>query len=115
MANPYRVPHCSTFRMSRPSDVTVIPYHNAYTFVSPEEYVKGMTSPHIQGLNAFACGQTMPCSGKYLNDKFLGQTMEQLLVRNKNMANAYNKYPFYDPSDPSVMWTAPNMYSNPMG
>jgi hypothetical protein len=74
-----------------------------------------MQTPHIQGLNAFVCGQTMPCSPKYLNDKFLGRSIEDILISNKNMANPYNKQPFYNPNDPSIMWTAPNMYSNPMG
>lgn len=46
-----------------------------------------------------------------MNYKIGNQTVEELLIRNKSISdNQRNGYPFYDPLDPSTMWSGQNIY-----
>lgn len=96
-----------------PSDVKLIPFNSVGTEISAKDYRKGKYNIPVQ-FNPYACGDTMPCSEQYLNNKFYNESFRELLTRNKGMSNPTNKYPFYDTMDPSTMWTTPNMYANPM-
>lgn len=92
----------------------IIPHHNAYTTLPPS-YYNGhypILNAHVSAINPSVCGSTYPCSKNYLNQRIGSQTISQLLNRNKNMSSQFNNYPFYDPLDPSTMWTAPNNYYN---
>lgn len=94
-----------------------IPHHNAYTTLPPS-YYNGhypILNSQVSQLNPSVCGSSYPCNKSYLNTRIGNQTVEQLLMRNKSISSQYNNYPFYDPLDPSTMWTAPNQYYNSRG
>ncbi len=119
--NPYSFMNPADLRQGRPNHknrispnagcmmATEIPYHDMTT--TPSSYEPSHPC-RISQFNPVICGYTMPCSQKYMNSKLGNSTVRELLTRNKSISNPYNSYPFYD--DPSVMWSTPNNYYNPM-
>lgn len=97
-------PHCGCLMP------TQIPYHNAYTTQPASSYAPRRP---FSEFNPVVCGQTMPCSEKFMNTRLGNQTAREILTRNKAMSNQLGTYPFYD--DPSVMWSTQNQYYNLFG
>lgn len=91
---------------------------NSFPVVDNHDYpsAEAYYNPNSQVLSSvqfapFACINSMPCSQKYLNTKLPdGNTIGYYLQRNRLMSNQMNNLPFYDPYDPTVMWTKPNDY-----
>lgn len=95
------------FAIKNPAEIIHVPYHNAYTV--PARLLNGHHT--ILSLPHATINPSME-SGYNINTRIGNSTVGQLLQRNKNMSNQYNPYPFYNTSDPSTMWTAPNEYFN---
>lgn len=58
-----------------------------------------------------ACITAMPCDEKFLNTVLPdGNTIGYYLLRNRIASDQTNKIPYYDTSDPSIMWMTPNDY-----
>lgn len=103
-------PRVKIFRHQHPD--IVIPYHNAYTTVSPREYERQM-----YGSTMSVYDVPVPTNGARVSPTNFNGPIDRetrmLLERNKNMENPLNNSPFYDPLDPSTMWMPQNHYYNP--
>ena len=88
-----------------------VPFNNAYTVTAPSVCVP-RPSNAVGQFNPAICGQTMPCKESYMNTKLGNRTVREILTHNKNMMDQYNAVQYMD--DPSVMWSTPNQYYNPL-
>lgn len=92
--------------MRKPVDRTTLQFYKPMTECRINQNLNPTLGPFA------ACVSSMPCNDSYMNTVLPnGNTIGYYMARNRVLSNPLNKIPYYDPLDPTVMWSAPNDYS----